>query len=210
MISRRNVWMVLLVLIPLSTSMGFGEKLGIRLRTSRIQSFSGSYNDTTVMSDYVNPGTSYGVGINHRITDNYSLEVGLDVGWMAVKKAFKSNPSKEPVFLIPSMYFTNFVHFPLGRVIPFVQLGVSIVPWKFTLDGPTGETAQFEGENFQKMSFAFHGGLGVEFRITDTFSMYGEGVFTYLFCRDQFFFGKGFTEQTILRLGGGLLFYPLH
>ena len=198
----------LLVIIPFSPSFGFGEKLGVRLESSGIKSLYGSFNDSTAMSDYLDPGMSYGIGIVHRISNYYTVEVSVDVGWMAVKENQRAVPSKRPVFFFPRISFSNLVSFPIGRIVPYTRLGVSIVPWKFTQDGPGGETTLFEGEKFQKISFGLHGGLGLELRLTNWFSVYGEGTFHYLLCRDEFFFGKGFTEQGILRFGGGIIFYP--
>ena len=209
----RNHWgigMLILVLLPLASGLGFGEKLGIRLGVASIQSVSGSFNESTRTSDYLTPGMSYSVGIHHRISDYYGVAVGIDFGWMTVDEAYRENPAEEPAFVLPQIYFSNFVFLPLGRIQPYARLGASIVPWRLTVDGPGGDVAQFEGENFQKMSFGLHGGVGLELRLADWFALYGEGVFHYLLSRDRFFFGKGFTEQGILHLGGGILLYPFH
>ena len=199
-----------LVFIPISQGFGFNEKLGIRMRTSRIQPLKGSMNDSTKMSDYLNPGVSYGIGICHIISDFYTIEFGLDVGWMSVKREWREDPDSEPVFFFPRFYFSNMIRLPMNRVVPYLRMGASIVPWKFTIDGPKGESSLFEGEKFQKMSFNLHAGIGLEIRLTSWFALYCEGNWDYLFCRDQFFFGKNFTEQGILGLGGGILLYLIH
>jgi len=205
---KYSILLFLLIVVPVSSSFGAGEKLGFKLVTSGIKSLSGSFNDSTAMSDYLDPGMSYRIGIVHQISNYYAVEVNIDIGWMSVKKNQREDSSKEPVFFFPRISFSNLISFPLGKMIPYTILGVSIVPWKFTQDGSGGEATLFEGEKFQKMSFGLHGGLGLELRLTDWFSIYGEGAFHYLLCRDEFFFGKGFTEQGILRFGGGIIFYP--
>jgi len=205
---KYSILLSLLIMIPFSSSFGSGEKLGLKLGISGIKSLSGSFNDSTAMSDYLDPGKSYEIGILHQISNYYAIEVSISVGWMSVRKDQREDPSKEPVFLFPRISFSNLISFPFGRITPYTRLGLSIVPWKFTQDGPRGETTLFEEEKFQKMSFGLHGGLGLELRLTNWFSIYGEGIFHYLLCRDEFFFGKGFAEQGILTFGGGIIFYP--
>ncbi|HHS12680.1 MAG TPA: hypothetical protein ENN03_02800 [bacterium] len=194
----------------LTTGVLFGEGLGIRLQADRIRSVSGSRDESTAMADYVDPGMSGGFAVTHRISPGFGIEAGVELGWMTVSKDMKPDPSKDPAFVLPRVKVSNLVYFSAGRVSPYLRLGFHVTGWRFTEDGPDGKVAEFEGEKIQKMSFGLHGGLGVEMKLLDRLSLFGEAGISVLFCRDTFFFGKGFTEQGILALGGGIVFYPFH
>lgn len=194
----------------LSAGVLFGEGLGFRLHAGRIRSVAGSWNESTAMADYVDPGLSGGFSVTHRISERFGIEAGVELGWMNVSKEMKPDPSKDPAFVLPRVKVSNLVYFSAGRVSPYLRLGFQVTGWRFTEDGLDGKVAEFEGEKIQKMSFGLHGGLGVEVRLLSRLSLFGEAGINVLFCRDTFFFGKGFTEQGIMALGGGLVFYPFH
>jgi len=202
-----KIWIFLILLAQVGSTSAADKKSGIRIQASGLYAVSGSFIDSTRMCDYLDPGVSYGIGVRVRLSPHYAIDAGVDFGWMRVKKSMREDVSKEPLFLFPRINFTNLVYFNSGRVSIYSLFGLSIVPWRFTVNGFGGKSIRFEDENVQKMSIEFHGGFGIELRIYSGMSIYGEGVFHYLLCRDQFFFGEGFTEQGILRYGGGIILY---
>ena len=116
---KYSILLFLLIVVPVSSSFGTGEKLGFKLVTSSIRSMSGSFNDSTAMSDYLDPGMSYGIGIVHQISNYYAVEVNIDIGWMSVKKNQREDFSKEPVFFFPRISFSNIISFFLIKFIHF-------------------------------------------------------------------------------------------
>jgi hypothetical protein len=206
--NRKGLLLLTLFCIAGSWQTGMAEEqFGLRVGTARMMSVFGSRNDSTKMTDYLNPGMTYSFSIVHRFSPYYSVEVGADIGWMPVDEQYRQEPGKEPVFFYPRIYFSNLISFPWKRLHPYLRLGVSIAPWRITQDGPGGDAMLFEGEKFQKVSFDLHAGLGLEFSLFSWLSVYGDGRLDVLFCRDAFFFGKGFTEQGILSFGAGILVY---
>jgi len=208
MVKKKLIHVIVIMLIPFVAGFGADGKLGVGFRLSNMKSVNGTFRDNITMSDYVNPAVGYSLIIRQQITKGFSVELGLDYGFMEISSEYKSDETKKPGWFLPGVSASNII--PLARwiIIPSIKFGVDIVPWRFTEDGPSGETSLFEGEKVQKMSFGLHGGIELEIPLANWISLFAEGRYTYLFCRDNFFFGETFSEQGFLSFSGGVTLFP--
>ncbi|MCD6118164.1 hypothetical protein J7K93_14260 [bacterium] len=208
MVKKKLIPVIVIMLIPLVAGFGADGKLGIGFRASSLKSVKGTFRDNVAMSDYVNSAAGYGLIIRQQISKGFSVELGVDYGFMKLSQNCKIDESKNPGWVLPRISASNIVPIVRWIVVPSVKFGVDIVPWRFTEDGPKGETSLFEGEKVQKMSFGLHGGVELEIPLAKWISLIAEGRYTYLFCRDNFFFGETFSEQGLFSFSAGVTVFP--
>ena len=180
---------------------------GISLQAGSIFSTNGTYatSDSTSadLSDLVNAGPSLGIGFLVRISRHHTVEMLLNMAWMN----YKESQNESPTFTIPALVFNNYVYLFGNKIRPYLLGGIGIYDWRFTEDGPLGDTQELEGEKLQKMSIGGDVGLGAELSLFSKFAVNVAAKYHYIFCKDEFFFGKGFSEQGFVSLNGGLVWY---
>jgi len=207
--TRKNVIFVYaLILLPLISGYGADSKFGIRFNMSGVRPVNGTFRDNIKMSDYVNSSTGYSIAFRQQITKGFEVELQAFYQFLEISDQYKVDSAKKPGWLIPGISVSNIIPVFHWIAVPSLKFGADIIPWRFTDDGPKGETSLFEGEKVQKMSFGFHGGLELEVPVAKWFSIIAEARYTYLFCRDTFFFGETFSEQGIFSFSLGMAVFP--
>ena len=180
---------------------------GLSLQAGSIFSTNGTYatSDSTSadLSDLVVPGPSLGIGFFVRINKHHAVEMLLNIAWMN----YKESQNESPTFAIPALEFNNYIYLFGNKIRPYLLGGIGIYDWRFTEDGPFGDTQKMEGEKLQKMSIGGDVGLGVELSLFSQFAVNVAAQYHYIFCKDEFFFGKGFSEQGLVSVNGGLVWY---
>ncbi len=183
------------------------QNYGISLQAGSIFSTNGTYatSDSTSadLSDLVDSGPSLGIGFFVCINQHHTVEMLLNMAWMN----YKESQNESPTFAIPALVFNNYFYLFGNKIRPYLLGGIGIYDWRFTKDGPLGDTQKVEGEKLQKMSIGGDIGLGVEVRVFPQFAVNVAAKYHYIFCKDEFFFGKGFSEQGLVSVNGGLVWY---
>jgi len=184
-----------------------GGKVGLRPQIGAMIRAWGSYNREVSSGEMLRSGPYGSLNLIQHISDHYAFEASVSFGWMPFRDRYKRNVRVNPAFVVPAFTFSNVLSFHRGRLGVYLPFGPGIYAWRFTEDGPTGEIAQFEGEDFKKMSAGVHAGLGVEWVLNSSLSFFIEARYHRIFCKDPFFFGEGFSEQSLLIWSGGVTFY---
>ena len=86
-------------------------------------------------------------------------------------------------------------------------MGLGFVPWRMTEKGAGSDAIRVDGDHFEKFSVSLHIGMGCEVQLNNRFALYGEGSYHFMFSEHKFSFIKGFTNQGIFQIGGGLMLY---
>ena len=172
-----------------------GETIGIAPLFGVSKSLSGMYNTGQKSADILQPGVLYGLSFSRNISPNYWIEVQGIYTALYFKKEARPNIQRKQVFVLPSLIFSNNLQWNVGKVGFYLPLGVGIYFWKYSINGPNSDVIQYEGEKLRKMSPGFSTGLGVSLRVNHYFSLFADGRYHYILCKDKFFFGEKFSEQ---------------
>ncbi|MGQ9560635.1 MAG: hypothetical protein ACUVTG_01080 [Candidatus Oleimicrobiaceae bacterium] len=205
---RRLWWAVVTVALLAGGEAAIADSFGLGVRTGMLLPAAGSYNAEVSTAELLEQGYSHGLFLRQQISRHYGIEAGVDLGWAAFAQAHREDADKTPHFVLPAVTFCNRMGLPLGPVVPYAAVGVGIFPWRFTREGLTGDPVTVEGEALQKMTAGLVGGAGVELKLSRWAAIFVETRATYLLSRDRFLFGEHFSEQTVLTVGGGVVFSP--
>ncbi len=172
-----------------------GETIGLAPLFGLSKSLSGAYHTGQKSADILQPGALYGLSFSRTISPNYWIEVQGIYTALYFKKEARPNLQRKQVFVVPSLIFSNNVQWNWGRLGIYLPLGVGIYFWKYSIDGPNSDAVQYEGEKLRKMSPGFSTGLGFSVKLNKRFSVFADGRYHFILCKDKFFFGEKFTEQ---------------
>lgn len=181
-----------------------GKRYGFSIGFGTAFSATGKYNTGYKLNKMTGMGINFSAGIYIRISDNYDVEMILDRMKMGYNEGYKPSGAPDPAFVISSITFNNHYGVFTGKVSPFFIVGLGIYNWKFSEDGFSGDPLTFEGEKVRKMSIGLNAGLGLKVRISENLEILGKVKYHYIFCRDEFFFGKDFSEQGVININCGI------
>ncbi len=142
-----------------------------------------------------------------KVNKNYSVDFYISNCWMNYRDEWKSEPGKNPSFAVTGLNFENNYYFINRRFKLKILFGPGIYYWRFTKDGPFGNIQIFEEEKFRKMSIGGNIGAGVELEINEILNFSITTRYHYILSKDRFFFGDYFSEQGILDIRAGILYY---
>jgi len=183
-----------LILFISGTAMA-GETIGLAPLFGLSKSLTGTYNTGQKSADILQPGVLYGLSFSRTISPTYWIEVRAVYTALYFKKEARPNIQRKQVFVVPSLTFSNNIQWNVGPVGLYLPLGVGIYFWKYSIDGPGSDVVQYEGEKLEKMSPGFSTGLGLSFKLNRHFTVFADGRYNYILCKDKFFFGEKFSEQ---------------
>ena len=153
-----------------------------------------------------NFGVGLGVGYQRR-----SKETSLK---MALESLMSATLTWEPELTIIPINLSGYYFFPVGsKMNAFLKAGIGYYFAKVYLK-LREEYASFlglEGWNEDEFEakdsgFGFHGGLGIEYNLTGTISLYAEGMGRYLKITDLEFEGTTTYASGVIK-GSGMLWY---
>ena len=203
-----------LIMLTVSCSLLAQEKVqkyGISLQAGYLLSTNGTYADSDSTSadlnELVNAGPAFGIGFLVNINRHHTVEMLFSMAWMNYKDGKNSTPDKSPTFSIPALVFNNYYYISGNKIRPYLMGGIGIYDWRFTEDGPFSDVQKVEGEKMQKMSIGGDIGLGLQLSLSSQFAVNITAKYHYILCKDEFFFGKGYSEQGLMSFDGGLVWY---
>lgn len=183
-----------------------GETIGLAPLFGLSKSLSGTYNTGQKSTDILQPGVLYGLSFSRNISPHYWIEVQGIYTALYFKKEARPNIQRKQVFVVPSLIFSNNIQWNVGPAGLYLPLGVGIYFWKYSIDGPNSDAVQYEGEKLKKMSPGFSTGLGLSVQLNRHFSVFADGRYHYILCKDKFFFGEKFSEQGLFFATTGVRF----
>ncbi|MDZ7338123.1 MAG: hypothetical protein ONB30_06270 [candidate division KSB1 bacterium] len=204
----RKAMCLVVAIGTIGSTASFAGGPGFGVRSGGLASLAGTYNESTSTAELLQPGSIAGVFLQQQVARHYGIEAGVDLGWAPFADAYREEPGKKPMFVVPAVTFCNRVSLPMGPLAPYAVAGVGVFPWRFTRDGLRGDPVTVEGEALKKMSAGLVGGVGLELRFSRWAAVFGEARVAYVLSRDRFLFGSGFSEQTLLSIGGGVSVFP--
>ena len=210
---NRMILLIIALLLSVSaaSASNFLGKLSLSLDAAGTLSLDGNYAQSLKLNDIVNFGPGFDLGLRYDISKNFVLEADYRYSWLPLKQDRRPYAFRDmsPAFVL-SMFMLNGTLFLRSdyNIEPFFTLGCGLCPWRFSEDGPTGETwkAPYNTEQFfSKTSFGFNAGIGLEISIWSHVSATVGVRYYYVFTRDVEKFGTdNFGQQDFLGINIGI------
>lgn len=201
------------LLAPGARAEGLLDRLSLRLSPGGVLSLGGYYGDTKHLRTILHPGAGLGAGLRCRFGEFFSLDLGYDFAWLAVKKADRPFAFKEthPAFNLQAVTLSGILSLASGyRIEPYLSLGAGLYPWRFSASPLWGEAwpAPVRSDTtFAGLSPGIEAGFGLEAVVSSRLSAFVEARYVYVFTRDPDRFGTDdFTEQDFVRANIGVIF----
>jgi len=213
---KRMICLILFLTMFISgvNASSFLNKLSLSLRPYGIFTLGGNYSDTEKLRDILNIGIGLGLSLRYEISENFYIDTGYIYNWISVKKDKKPFIYKEesPAFNLTMFTFNGTFFLKSGyRVEPYLTLGCSMCPWRFSESPIGGKAWPAPGrpeESFSNTDFSLNIGIGVEVFTWAHMSIISEVKYHYLFAKDEIKFGTDdYTEQDFLIISIGLIYY---
>jgi len=200
-----------LLSVSAASASNFLGRLSLSLNAAGTLSLDGHYTQSKKLNDIVKFGPGFDLGLKYDISENFVLEADYRYTWLPLKEEERPFAYRHmnPAFVLP-MFMLNGTFFLRSDydIEPFFTLGCGLCPWRFSTDGPTGETwkAPYNTEQpFSKTSFGFNAGIGLEISIWSHISATVGVKYYYVFARDVEKFGTdNFTQQDFIGINLGI------
>jgi len=183
------------------------KKLTLKFEFGSLISVNGSYSAADNLRDIVNPGPVFGLGVNMKVNPHYFVELNISNGWMTYKDGKKPVQGKSPSYSVTNINFENIYYVYHGKLSIRLLAGPGIYYWRFTEDGPFSKIQTFEGEKLTKMSVGGDIGGGFDFNLSGNYVLSLTSRYHYILSKDRFFFGEHFSEQGLLDIRVGIIYY---
>jgi len=183
------------------------KKFALTAEFGPLMSVNGSYSAADNLRDIVNPGPVFGLGVNMKVNSHYFVELSVTNGWMNYKDSRKPVPGQSPSYAMTNVNFENIYYIYHGKLNIKLLAGPGIYYWRFTDDGPFSTIQTFEGEKLNKMSIGGDIGIGIERNLVGNYVLSLTSRYHYILSKDRFFFGEHFSEQGLLDIRVGMIYF---
>lgn len=201
------LWLIITGMMASQSLYAEGNPYRIRMQIFRIQPAGGRYDETVNMKNLLDPNYGFNAGIQWLFSDYLMVELGFDYCWMYVHNDLHPPLTSKSAFYMPAFYVSPILIYRENVIKPYLRPGIGVSPWRFTQKGPTSDTIKIEDEIFEKFNVFLMIGFGCEFKLSEFISVFGEGVYKYLFSEQSFTFNPAFGNQGFLQIGAGFMLH---
>lgn len=149
-------------------------KIGISLYGGANILTGGDYSKSVKVTDLLNTGSQFGIGLSYFFTKGFGVEGMLYGGYNYYNDKYKP-AGKDPLWLTLSASVNavyNFGHlFSKPVISPVVRVGAGIYQWEHIQDGLFHATVTTDNSNHDAKSFGFNAGLGAEYSLSKKFTI---------------------------------------
>lgn len=189
-------------------------KLGVGIDGGLLIPAGGDMTADSSFSDFFGSGIDFGAHINYGIIPELSLQAGFRYSFFKMDDEANGDPDNEPYLNTPQVYLdailnlASFFNNPDNAFNPYVKAGAGIYFWKITEDGVGGDAIELgNGDDLSKTSLGINFGLGVEYFATPNVSIFAEGLYDYIFTKDEDKFGDDFSNLGDIGIRLGFSYY---
>lgn len=220
-------YLAVTVLIVGLAAPGFGfdksRQVGFSISGGLLNSAHGGFfAPTHTMSDVLDAGTNFNLGVSYGVTEIFRLEALVDFGFASFNDEVQDaagrvpfNFGPDPTYSMLAFKLHSITHLNpvLGTgdvVSPFVTFGLGIYSMRITDDGLGGDKISSPHNRLKEVSktaFGLNAGVGVEFYVTPTLAIMAKGKYDLVMTDDGERFGPDFRDQGFYSFDLGFNFY---
>lgn len=175
---------------------------------------NGKFDATDDLKDATKTGAGLEFSVKYWINNRLGIEGSYMYSWNRLKYEKIADPTTEPAFVSQGITINGIYNLlPQSengsRFVPYVMAGIGVFPWKFTMDGRSGDAMMSPVgiDEFSKTSFGWNTGAGLEVFLVRDLSLFAQVNYQYIYSEDKDKFGPDFGNQGLLQVGGGLSYY---